>query len=282
MAKTEVTKTENKAQLPAGYDMEELLADAKQNPQMEAADVALPFIGLLQSNSPEVNPGDPTYIEGAQSSMFINTVTREVFEGRKEGIIIVPCYYERKFVEWVDRDKGGGWVADYPTDHPIQHTLVKRPEDGKMVLPNGNFLVETAYQYVLYFDPQSETWSQAVMGLKSTALKKNRQLNNSIVTSKIPGTDVQAPRYMFPYVMRTEFEQKGSNSWWNYSFRRMDDPVAPDVYKAAKEFAKLIQAGVLQRSTTAEEGASSNVGTDDQGRQYDKTTGEILNDEIPL
>lgn len=278
MAKTDVAKAENtQVALPAGYDMDELLADAQQNPTMDTQDVALPFIAILQSNSPEVNPGDPTYIEGSQSSMFINTVTREVFEGRKEGLLIVPCFYERKLVEWVDRDKGGGWVADYPTDHPIQRTLTRR-EDGKMVLPNGNFLVETAYQYVLIMDPETSSWSQAVIGMKSTALKKNRQLNNAIVTSKIPGTEVQAPRFMFPYVMRTEFEQKGSNSWWNFTFRRMDDPIDPALYKQAKAFATMIKEGLLQRSTTAE--AGSDVATDSEGRQFNRSTGEVLDDEV--
>lgn len=279
MAKTDVTTT--KAQLPAGYDMDELVQDAQQNPKMDAQDVALPFIAILQSNSPEVNPGDPTYIEGAQSSMFINTVTRDTYNGRTEGLIIVPCYYERKLVEWVDRDKGGGWVADYPVDHPIQHTT-KKNDQNKVILPNGNFLVETAYQYVLFLDPESGNWSQAVIGMKSTALKKNRQLNNSIVTSKIPGTDVQAPRYLFPYLMRTVFEQKASNSWWNFEFKKMDEPVAADVYKAAKAFAQLVQAGVLQRSTTAESGTAPAEAVDDQGRRYDTRTGEILDDEIPL
>lgn len=280
MAKTEVAKTETKIQLPAGYDMAELMADAQQNPVMDTQDVALPFIAILQSNSPEVNPGDPSYIEGAQSSMFINTVTRDIYEGRKEGLLIVPCHYERKQVEWVDRDKGGGWVGDYPADHPIARTLIKR-DDGKMILPNGNFLFETAYQYILFMDPETSTWSQAVMGMKSTALKKNRQLNNSIVTSKIPGTEIQAPRFMFPYVMRTEFEQKGSNSWWNFSFRRIDDPIVPDLYKQAKQFATMIKDGILQRSTSAEQ-AGGDVALDEQGRPFNRNTGEMIDDEIPL
>ena len=265
------------AQLPAGYDMDELTQDALSNPTMDANDVALPFLALLQSNSPEVNPGDSSYIEGSQSSMFMNTVTRDVYDGRTEGLIIVPCHYERKLVEWVDRDKGGGWVADYPADHPIQRTTHKN-DRGKDVLPNGNFLVETAYQYVLFMDPVTDSWSQAVIGMKSTALKKNRQLNNSIVTNKIPGTEKQAPRYLFAYVMRTEFERKGENSWWNYTFKRMDEPVSIEVYNAAKAYAKLIQSGVLQRSASAEGGTS----VDEQGRRFDSQTGEMLDDEIPV
>ena len=280
MAKTEVAEVKKTAvALPEGYDMDELIADAQQNPTMDASDVALPFIALLQSNSPEVNPGHSAYIEGSQSSMFMNTMTGDVYEGRKEGLLIVPCHYERKLVEWVDRDTGGGWVADYPTDHPIKNN-VRKNEKGKDVLPNGNFLVETAYQYILVMDPSSGSWSQAVLGLKSTALKKNRQLNNSIVTSKIPGTEVQAPRYMYPYTMRSVFEQKGENSWWNYEFKRVDEPVLPEVYRAAKAFAQMVASGLLSRSTTAE--GQANVATDGQGQRYDKTTGEVLDDEIPL
>ena len=271
--KNEVTKASG-AQLPEGYDFEQMKADAAQNPTMDANDVSLPFLAVLQGLSPQVNPGHGEHIEGAQASMFHNTVSNEVFEGRKEGLLIVPCYYERRLVEWVDRDSGGGWVADYPVGHPVANTAKKKEGDKKntLWLPNGNVLVETAYHYVLWMHPDTSRWSQACVGLKSTGLRKNRQFNNSIAESVIPGTDIQAPRYLFPYVMRTEFESKGENSWWNYMFTKVDEPIAPDLYKKAKEFALLSSSGAITRG--------SETGTTTPEGQYDPETGEV--NEIPI
>lgn len=274
--KNEVAVTSDRAQLPDGLNLDELIEDAKRNPKMDAGDVALPFLSILQSNSPEVNPGHSNYIQGAQASMFLNTVTNEVFDGRGEGLLIVPCYYERKLVEWVDRDKGGGWVGDYPLGHEIQRS-VRKNERGKDVLPNGNFLVETAYHYVLWLNPNLSRWGQAVIGLKSTALRPNRALNNLIAESVIPGTEITAPRYLFPYVMRTVFEQKAENSWWNFDFQKVEEPVMADVYKNAKQFAQLAEAGVVSRSRDAEQGSAAAGGMtiDGQARRP-------LDDDIPF
>jgi len=277
MAKTPATKeqtavaeTETKVQLPAGYDGIDLAADAEShNPTMTSQDVALPYIYVLQANSPQVNPGRAEFIEGAQASMFLNNVSGEVFDGRNEGFLFVPAFYERKLVEWVHRDNGGGWVADWPVDSGI---LAKtRPDDkGKPRMPNGNVIVETAYHYGLMLNPETEVWEQCVIAMKSTALKVNRKWNNAIVTSKIPGTDLQAPRFLFAYNLKTKMESKGENSWWNFDIDKVEEPVSVDVYKQAKMFSELIAAGAVIR-----------VAESVTGEAIDPETGEIIDGKEP-
>lgn len=254
--KQEVVEAKSEAQLPAGYDMGELEADAQDSPTMTMDDVALPYISILQANSPQVNPGLPEYIEGVQASMLFNNVSGEVFDGKNEGIMVVPCGYERKLVEWIHRDHGGGWVRDHELESNIlSHTS---PDDqGRPRLPNGNVIVETAYQYCLMLNPHSDAWEQCVIALKSTGLKRNRRWNNMIVTSKIPGTDSQAPRFLFPYNLRTEIETKGENSWFSYKIAKHEEPVDIQVYKAARDFAELVKSGAIRRSTELEPEAES-------------------------
>jgi hypothetical protein len=270
-AKTESTEVvETKVQLPAGYDVDALVADAQShNPTMTSQDVALPYIYILQGLSPQTNPGRAEYVEGAQASMFYNNVSSEVFDGRTEGFLFVPCYYERKLVEWVHRDQGGGWVADWPVDSGI---LAKtRPDDkGKPRMPNGNIIVETAYHYGLMLNPDTEVWEQCVIAMKSSSLKVNRKWNNQLVTSKIPGTDVQAPRFLFAYNLKTKMESKGENSWWNFDIEKVEDPVSVDVYKQAKLFSELIAAGAVIR-----------VAETTTGDQVDPETGEIISEKDP-
>lgn len=235
------------SQLPADLDLAYLKADAGAGvSNMDSGDVALPYLGILQGLSPQVNPGGPAYIEGAQASMFYNNVSQEVFDGRNEGILFVPCAYERKFVEWVDRDKGGGWVSDYPIDGGIlEHTT--KDDRGRARLANGNLIVETAYHYGLYKDPETGAWVQAVIAMKSTSLKTNRQWNNELVTTRIPGTDLIAPRWLYPYRLKTILQQKNNNSWWQFLIKREPAPVSKAVYDHAKMFHNLIEAGDVKR-----------------------------------
>jgi len=262
-AKTEVTKTETKALvLPEGMNLADLQRDAGAGvSQMDSGDVALPYIAILQGLSPQVNPGAPQYIEGAQASMFFNNVSLETFEARKEGIIFVNCAYERKLVEWVDRDKGGGWVAEYPIDSDIRQQA--KPNDRKQpILPNGNLLIETAYHYGLYKDPETNAWGQCVTTLKSTGLKVNRRWNNELLTTRIPGTEMIAPRWLYAYRLRTVLEQKANNSWWQLSIEK-GDIVNKAVYDQAKMFHQLIEAGDVKRSaepTTGDVGVASGGG----------------------
>lgn len=261
MTKTQtqaVAEAPPKNQLPAGYDMEELLADAAKNQVMSTGDVALPYIYMLQANSPQVNPGRSEYVQGAIASMFYDNVANVTYEGRETGLLVVPCAYERKYVEWVDRDAGGGWVADHDINGDIM-TKTKLSEKKKPVLANGHIISETAYQYCLMLSPDSGVWGQCVIPLKSTGLKKNRRWNNMIVTTKIPGTEVQAPRWMHPYNIRTELESKGENSWWNLVVDQHEEIVSPDVYKAAKAYAGLVLAGLITRVPEATPGVGDIV-----------------------
>lgn len=245
---TEVA-TQQEAQLPAGMSLEDLQADAEQyNPQLTPDDVGLPYISILQNNSPQCTRGGPKYIDGAQSSMFHNNITNEVFEGMEEGFIFVPCHYERKYVEWVDRDKGGGIVQDYNISSDIM-SKTTLDDKNKARLPNGNIVVETAYHYGLMLNPLTDTWEQCVIAMKSTMLKKNRAFNNELTKMKIPGTDVTAPRWFFPWNFRTVLETKNDNSWFNFHIEKGPEPVFAELYAQAKMFAELIAAGAVKRGS---------------------------------
>lgn len=70
--------------------------------EMPANEKKIPFLNLLQNNSPEV---EEKTVKGAEAGMFFNSVTKELISG-DTGLIIQPVHIERVFVEWGDRDKG--------------------------------------------------------------------------------------------------------------------------------------------------------------------------------
>jgi len=68
--------------------------DAKGFDNMTQDDLALPFVRILGQLSPQVTAGDAKYIEDAKPGMIYNTVTSELYDGKK-GVKVIPCYYKK-------------------------------------------------------------------------------------------------------------------------------------------------------------------------------------------
>ena len=81
-------------------------------------DMAVPFLRILAQLSPQVNKREGAYVEGAEAGMIFNTVSNKVYDGEK-GVQVIPCYYNRRFVEWAPREKGGGYFGSYHPDDPM-------------------------------------------------------------------------------------------------------------------------------------------------------------------
>lgn len=231
----------------AEYDMASLEADAGMGTEgMGVGDLKMPYLYILQTNSPQVNPGHQSYVEGAQASMFYNVANKRYYDGRETGLLIVDCGCERKYVEWKDREKtGGGWVGEHTMESDILE-YCEKDEKGRWFIPQtGNMIVETAYHYCLYFCPDTKTWEKCVIPMKSTALKMHRELGTMIAEAKLPSGS-KAPRFLNKFLMTTYLEQKNNNSWWQFDFEKAG-MVTPDVYQAAKDFYQMIIGGKVER-----------------------------------
>lgn len=133
-------------------------------------DMSIPFLAILQSNSPQVEDKDPA---GAEAGMLFNTVTREM-HGGETGLIFLPVHFERAFVEWVPRNKGGGFVALHdPTGDVVKQAI--EDNDGKRfgkLKVGDNELVETKYMYGLMLEEDGRTTNGfAVVSFTSTKIK---------------------------------------------------------------------------------------------------------------
>jgi hypothetical protein len=62
--------------------------------QMDQDDFALPFLRILTNMSPEIGE-----VDGASPGMIYNSVTGELFDGKK-GVQVIPCTYIRQYIEW--------------------------------------------------------------------------------------------------------------------------------------------------------------------------------------
>lgn len=242
-----------------GLSVDELTKDANLGGTVGMQDIAIPYLYCLQSNSPQAIEDHAKYIVGAKSSMLYLTVLEKIFEGREKGILVVPCHYERLITEWVDRDAGGGLVRSYPAGDPIMDRA-KPDAKGRPVLPNGHLLIDTAYHYLLINEPGTQIWHQGICPMKSTHLKRSRRWNSEINTTKIPGTDSKAPRFLYMYRFRTEKEQKDDNVY-NVPVITKEGLVAADVYHNAKALSKIAAESTLRNAAaeSAQQGAEDEV-----------------------
>ena len=264
MAKKKVDEESNvpavvkPAAVPA-LEAVDLEGDAGQGfENVHSEDLAIPFIVILQSGSPQLKRGEQK-VDGATEGDIFNTVTGAFFSGL-EGIFVVPCTYKKSYVEWTPRDQGGGFVRQHD-DSEIMDSAVK-DATGKDILPNGNVIVPTAYHYVLLCDPITGDYSECVISMTSTQLKKSRKWNSIMAGLKMTrkdGTKFTPAMFSHMYRLTTDPEQNELGAWSGWKIELYSQVPTIDIYNAAKKFANDINKGVIKAATPPQSGSEPEV-----------------------
>lgn len=171
-------------------------ARAGQGTSQAAEDNLVPFISVLQANSPQCKPKNEKYIEGAAEGKFYITDTREI----ADSIIFVPVALQKKINEWVPRDDGGGFVAAHDK---MPDGAKPDPENERLywTADRKHQLIDTRYHYGLLVNPQSGAARPAVITLKGTGHSVSRawmvQMNQRTVGGVI------APSWFTAYELTT-------------------------------------------------------------------------------
>lgn len=247
MAKTEIaTKTENNA-LALANTFEDDAGTGFAG--MSQEDYALPFLRLLTNTSPEVGE-----VEGAMPGMIYNTVTNELYDGKK-GITVIPCAYIRQYIEWAPRGSGtGAPLHIYPATSDILSKTHREPGDNKDYLENGNYIENTANHYVMVVDANGVP-SPALIVMKSTQLKKSRKWNSMMAAVKLQGKNglFTPPMYSQQYRLTSQAESNDKGKWYGWEIERIGTVEDMSVYASAKAFAQSINAGEVKVKHEGEE-----------------------------
>lgn len=211
---------------------------------MSQEDLALPFLKVLSQLSPELDS-----VEGAKAGMIFNTVTGQAYDGTK-GLMVVPCAYERKFVEWAPRGSGGsgGPANVYPATSDIMTKTFRKPGDSRDWLENGNYVENTAQHYVLIIGGEGEADQPALIVMKATQLKKSRKWNSMMMTTKLMGKNgpFTPPSFSHVYRLTTSKESNDKGSWYGWEVERVGQVTDPMQYGIAKAFAESVTAGTVK------------------------------------
>jgi hypothetical protein len=206
---------------------------------MNQEDFALPFLRLLTNTSPEVGE-----VEGAIPGMIYNTVTGELYDGKK-GIEVIPCCYTRVYIEWAPRGSGSGApIAIHPSTSDILSKTHREPGDNKDYLDSGNYIENTANHYVMVIDGNGVP-HPALIVMKSTQLKKSRKWNSMAMSVKLAGKNglYTPPIYSQVYRLTTAAESNDKGKWFGWEVERIGSVEDMGLYQAAKAFALSVSSG---------------------------------------
>lgn len=187
---------------------------------IQPEDLGIPFLQIIQANSPERDRTSPKFIKDADSGMIFNSVTRLILGGEWESVTFVPCTYKKMYVEWRPRNSGGGFVATHNDPNIMSGT--KRDATGKDVLENGNIIVPTAYIFGLVLNEEEKLFSRCVISFASTQTKKARTWLSMIMSVKLDGPKGKytPPMFAFKYQLSTTLEQNEKGKWYGWKIER--------------------------------------------------------------
>ena len=198
-------------------------------------DMQIPFIRIIQALSPQLQKDDPLYIKGAEQGDIFNTVSQEVFK-QDEGVIVVPAFFEKKFLEFQLRSSGGGFVRELAADDK-DITMTSR-EGTIELLPNGNELVRT-HQHLVIAQSADGTIAPSVLDMKKTQLKVSRRWNTLKNSARLPSGALM-PIYGTAWQLTTVLEANDQGKWFNYKLDRIND-VTPEIEKMMLEARNMYQ-----------------------------------------
>ena len=233
-------------------DMSMFEADAGAgNENMGQEDLALPFLKILSGLDPILDQN-----EEARKGDIYNTVTGQIYKG-KDGIKVIPCAYQRRFIEWQPRGKGNGAPLNIYAPGEAIPATERSPDDNKeyVVGGEGRYIEETHQDFVMLLneDGGAET---ALIAMKSTQLKKSRKFNSMIASTTLQGKNGSfvPPRYSHIYELKTIQEENSKGSWHGWEMSRLGLIEDASLYTFAKTFSESVSAGDVNVKHSDDEG----------------------------
>ncbi len=225
--------TIKKDNLPSDILFEADAAQGLENVKTE--NLALPILKLLQNGSGEAQKRNQNYVEGAEPGMFLNTVTKKVYDGGK-GIEVVPCYYKLEYQEWADFGTGSGRPENiFDASSDILSKTTKDP-GGKDRLENGNYILTVGQHFVLIVD--GDITEPALISMSSSQGKVSRKWNSMMASITLEGKNgpFTPATYSHKYVLSSVLNSGKGNQWYGFNVVRGAMVDNASLYERAKKF----------------------------------------------
>jgi len=242
----------------AAFDPLMFEADAGRGMEnMGQEDLALPFLKIVSGLDTILDTR-----EDIRKGDILNTVSGQAYKG-KEGIRVIPCAYQRRFIQWAPRGSGTGAPrAIYDPDQERPKTQRSAEDNREYVVGgNGDYIDETHQHFVIVLN-QDGSAETALLAMKSTQLKKSRKWNSMIQSRSMVGKNgpFTPPRFSHIYLLKSVAEENSKGSWHGWEVTLEGPVIDAGLYKRARDFANSILAGdVVVRHVDEEDRNESDI-----------------------
>ena len=287
---TKLTKKSASTEVTVDQDaLSEIQGDSeKYRENLDRSDMSVPFLNILQGQSPQCNKRHDRYIEGAEASDIFDTVNQKVWKTRDADdnsiftLKVLPVFYKRSYVEWIPRNDGGGFVTEWSVAD-ANRAITQRNSDGLEIVQQnspvgtpGNQLTNTHSHFVYVVDGD-EYWP-AIITMQSTQIKPSQNWNSLISKQRLPSGEL-APRFFTFWSATTDIASNDQGSWFKWRFEKAGDVLTDDrmdLYREAKAFADSIIANEVVVDHTKNESVNT------QTTETDAVSGDTDGDEVPF
>ena len=217
--------------------------------EMEADDFQIPFLSVIQSGSPELKSSKSQYDPEASEGRLVNKGTGELYA---PPVHLIPCYWKRRFVEWLPKNQG--FVAEHIT---AQGLPIVAQDGYNEILENGNILSETYYYYCLQME--GDFLSMVILAMSKSNRKAAKTWNTIASGIRLPakeGGTFRPPLFSHVYELSTVAKSNELGEWLVYKLRKVG-PSTPEQFAAAKEFRLLATSGETTVDHAQEEGSQN-------------------------
>jgi hypothetical protein len=195
-------------------------------------DLVIPRLEILQAISPHVMAGNAEYHPSHKPGDFVNSVTNENYG---QLVFLVPVYFEKLFLVWVDRKTGGGFRGAYKT---MEEAQARADEEGGKA--KGIEVIDTPTHLCLLVRPDVGKIEEIMVPLPRTKAKVSRAWNSQI---RLAGGD----RWLRIYRAQSSLEKNAKGQYYNFAIAPVGWPT-PTVMKAAKELYASVASGTRNRT----------------------------------
>jgi len=194
---------------------------------IDLSTMAIPFIRILQTMSPQLKKNKSEYIPEAEEGDIVNSITGKIYD---RPLKFVCLKFDRLYIEW--KPNRGGFVQPHlPEDIAIRNDLVMTPE-YKLIDPNTNNEFVDTYMYYIILPDYVED-GVCLLSLQSTQIKQGKKLNSILRNTMIPGTKIKAAPYQIVCSLITTEETNDKGDWIGLRFS-YETFITPDLLAEVK------------------------------------------------
>jgi hypothetical protein len=179
----------------------------------EAADNLHPLVTILQPLSQDVDRTSDKYIEGAEPGTILlrSDPVDPVVDGTV-GLLFQRCGFQRVWIEWVDREKGGGFVARYAdVDGAPDCQSAERADAYSFVNSESGNRITNHHNHVGYVLGRGAP-QPYMISYKGAGISESRQWM-SLTPRMIGSKKTDAP--MFKWLLQAKMKRNSKGRWFD-------------------------------------------------------------------